>query len=771
MLCQARKHRNCHLFVVQFCAGSSTDHCDCQQGSASTLSFWYQASGLAKLLQGRGNAPGQEKQSDRDAKVSRIQIFPGDVTVDVNEHVRFAAVAYDDAGNTVGGVKVRWRGQSTNSSARVKISQHGEFEALVPGSLTITAQGAGRTAQVTVTVRSAPKKDLKATPTGTRSVSTRDLPEGAVKSNKRSAGNQELTKLTRRAHSKSTSSSAPMMISAGWDDSNYWSADDPPNRVGDPPGTNVDAGAGSGNFQFAAPVISLPGRGMNLSLSLVYNSRVWNKAGSAINYDNDRGWPAPGFNLGFGKLLGIGVYTGCMLVEADGTRHGYSGNITIYNWGTIGVMHTTDGSFIDYTYQTGTNGVMVWAQARLPNGTSITYGSYSQPGGGLFPTFIEDANGNYISITYLNNSGPRIQTITDTAGRVINFYYNYNNLLTAITAPGLSGGTRTLVRLHYHQHTLNFGFNGLSASAQNYYPWVVDAIYYPGTATGFWLNDSDSYSSYGMLAKIVEQRSMGFSSSGLTDMGSVSPGYMTRRETYNYDLTPNYSLTDAPTYTQMEEAWSRDGTNVDTATTQFELYENSTPRMTIITLPNLTKNKQLSFNAPGQYNDGLTYHDETYVSGGPVLQSSDVYWEPGAYGTARPYRIDKTDERSQTTKTEFSYGSVYNQVTEVRDYDYGSAALLRARRMTYQNSTDYTGTCYSSGCYGRHIFNLPLTIEVIAGDYSTRVSRTEIQYDGQTLTAAPGVVMHDQAANSHAEEEGFCYWDYDWNDPDCTGNC
>src|SRR5262249_36660393 len=150
-------------------------------------------------------------------------------------------------------------------------------------------------------------------------------------------------------------------------------------------------------------------------------------------------WPSPGFNLGFGKMLGIGVYTGCMILDADGTRHSYSGNITIYNWGTYGVMHTTDGSMIDYTYWTGTNGVMLSAEARLPNGTVIYYGAYSQPGGGLFPTYIEDVNGNYITISYVNNSGPRIQTMTDTLGRVINFHYDYNNLLTGITAPGLNG--------------------------------------------------------------------------------------------------------------------------------------------------------------------------------------------------------------------------------------------------------------------------------------------------------------------------------------------
>ena len=250
------------------------------------------------------------------------------------------------------------------------------------------------------------------------------------------------------------SESAPVLPGDGWGDGNYWTADDPGNGVGNPPGAPMDGGAGSGNFQFAAPVLSLPGRGINISLGLAYNSRLWNKAGSQINYDNDRGWPAPGFNLGFGKLLGMGVYNGGMLVDADGTRHGYTGSITFYSWGTYGVMHTTDGSFIDYTYWTGTGGGITWAQARLANGTVINYGA---PGpGGVYPTSIEDPNGNYITITYVNNTGPRIQTVTDTLNRSILFYYDYNNLLTAITAPGLGGGTRTLVRLHYHQLGLNY---------------------------------------------------------------------------------------------------------------------------------------------------------------------------------------------------------------------------------------------------------------------------------------------------------------------------
>jgi RHS repeat-associated protein len=758
--------------------------------SSVGFAFWYQGSGLAKLIQGNGtgNAKAQEKQADRDAKVSRIQIFPGDVTVDLSDPVRFSAVAYDRDGDPVGGVKIKWSGHGATAQARVRISPHGEFEATTPGSFTITAQAGGKTAQVTVTVRAGLKRDLKATPTGTHEVSSRDVSTAkiaSVKEQKKSEGGAGLqfkrsnrqggSSASRRAHAstaKVTTAPDPMPQGGGggWGDSNYWSAGRPENRVADPPGATVDGGAGSGNFQFAAPVVSMPGRGVNISLGLAYNSRLWNKANSQINYDNDRGWPAPGFNLGFGKLLGMGVYNGGMLVDADGTRHSYTGNITFYNWGTYGVMHTIDGSLIDYTYWTGTGGGLVSAQVRLPNGTVINYGAAGP--GAIYPTFIEDPNGNYISITYVNNAGPRIQTVTDTLNRTISFSYDYNNLLTAITAPGYTGGTRTVVRLHYHQLALSYGFSGLTPSVRDSYPWVVDAIYYPGTSTGYWLNDSDSYSSYGMLAKVVEERGMGFSASSLNDMGSASQGAITRRETYNYPLTPDYSLTDAPTYPSVLEEWTRDGVNFDSATTGYEVHENDNPRTTTITLPNGTKSKQYSYNASGQYNDGLVYHDVTYVSDeNSPLQSSNSYWEQGAYNTPRPTRVEKTDERGQTTAAAFSYGSVYNQVTEVRNYDYGGSSLLRATRTTYQNSTNYTGTCYSSGCVGRHIFNLPSSVEVYAADYSTRVARTEYQYDGQSLSAAPNVVMHDQAANPHAADEGFCYTDYDWNDGDCTGSC
>ena len=259
-----------------------------------------------------------------------------------------------------------------------------------------------------------------------------------------------------------------------------------------------------------------------------------------------------------------------------------------------------------------------------------------------------------------------------------------------------------------------------------------------------------------MLAKVVEQRSMGFSASSLTDMGTVTQGSLIRKEEYNYPLTPNYNLIDAPTYTSMTESWSRDGTNVDTATTGFVVDQNPappTPSTTTITLPNGTKKKQFSINSPGAWNDGLFYEDQTYVTDGVLLERTTIAWELGAYGSRRQTRVEQTDERGQVTATEYSYGS-YNQVTEMRDYNYGGTALLRATRTTYENGANYTN---------RHIFNLPLTVDIFASDNTTRVSRTEYQYDGQTLTDAPGVYMHDDASNPYGPqyEQCDCYqWDY-----------
>ncbi len=266
----------------------------------------------------------------------------------VEQDVAFTAVAYDAVGDAVSGIRMKWRARDMGRNHPARISHFGDFPAVAPGTYTVTAEGAGTIASVMVTVLNATRRNNEP-PQRILPVSTRDIPsttsaklqtsEKTAKSENRGKGYKLSTRsLKLRAHAL-----MPLPGDPGWNDNNYYSADDPGNTVGAPPGAPLDGGAGNANFQLGAPILGLPGRGIDLSLGLAYNSRLWNIAGSQIDYDVDGGWPVPGWSLGFGKLVGMGVYHGSMMIDADGTRHAYSGSVAVYSWGTIFTGHTTDG--------------------------------------------------------------------------------------------------------------------------------------------------------------------------------------------------------------------------------------------------------------------------------------------------------------------------------------------------------------------------------------------------------------------------------------------
>ncbi|HEV8368866.1 MAG TPA: hypothetical protein VGQ39_13010 [Pyrinomonadaceae bacterium] len=100
----------------------------------TSWAFWYHSSGMSKFLQGLAVPliQPQERQSERDAKVVRLEIYPSNVTVDLAERVRFVAVGYDRDGNAVGGVTVRWTAESSTPTQRAPISRHGEFRPVGP---------------------------------------------------------------------------------------------------------------------------------------------------------------------------------------------------------------------------------------------------------------------------------------------------------------------------------------------------------------------------------------------------------------------------------------------------------------------------------------------------------------------------------------------------------------------------------------------------------------------------------------------------------------
>ena len=757
-------------------------------------------------------------------QLSRIEIRPGgDFTIRQGEPVNFSAIGFTADGVPVNGLQFRWSITDTARNPRPHPLHDGIFSASRPGSFAITATARGIQAQANVTVEINEPNRVMSRIRAELARGRHDYVNTLIRagqytsdtlSSKRDYSaspqvEQQVSKRTTVRHKQGPSADDPETESEavpetskslvvrrpadedGWSNNNWWMADDPGNGTGNPPGTSPDAGAGNGNFQFSAPVVSLPGRGIDLSLSLNYNSRVWSKQGSTMSFDAERGYPAPGWNLGFGKMMFMGTSGGCMLIDADGTNHGYTGTISNYSGSNYSSSyfngHTADGTFIDYSCGVSTyNGVTSMSgSSQLPNGTRVYYYVYSANGKQAFPSLISDSQGNYINIAYRNNHGPELQTVTDTMGRVVTFNYDSSNRLISVDVPKMdNAGTRTAIRLHYKSLTLNPGWaGGITTDTNNATPNVVDGIYYPGTSTGYWFNDTDSYSSYGMISKVIEQRTMSWSGTA-GDQGTITAGTMSKQALYNYTLTPNYSLTDAPTYTTLTESWA--GMDTAPAVTTYSVNNNdyhaddddgggSSPCTTItITQPNGIITKQYSYRTPGGWTDGLIFGDETIQMSGQnpiVVSSSWSIWGQGNYDSARPTYTKVKDELGQTLKTTYSYvqpntqQTFYNQVTSQKEYDYDGTTLLKETRNTYNNGSIYTS---------RHIFSLVTSTEVYDG-VGTRISKTDYEYDGNgsaNLTATPGVTMHYSTYDPYTTETyqvlAACnLWDPSNSDPLC----
>ncbi len=211
----------------------------------------------------------------------------------------------------------------------------------------------------------------------------------------------------------------------------------PPIRPHGGGGGHAHGNTGASTYDYAIPVLSLPGRnGLDVNLTLFYSSRVWilDTVNNRMTFNADRDFPSHGFRLGYGYIerSGSSSAPSILLTEPDGTKRQLqlvSGSTTIFT--TVDSTYITwDNTNLILTRKNGER----WFYAPTPTSTSMI----------LAPIKIEDTNGNFISITYQTAAGfdtLSIYTITDTAGRVVTFNYNTSKELTSIsvTTPGISG--------------------------------------------------------------------------------------------------------------------------------------------------------------------------------------------------------------------------------------------------------------------------------------------------------------------------------------------
>ena len=707
---------------------------------------------------------------EREALVASLDVNPAErVVLQSRQSLIFTAIPLDAAGNAIHGLRPTW----TSSNKQVLfIRPNGDAVAGKPGETVVMAQAGNKQTVVRVTVTEGTREPFG----GKKKRDSTRADSQAAARNSNSLTAQKLSPRRKRAHAISKlaglRSVMPFMRDPNDDplpDNETSSLYSPNNLIGTPPGKKKPGAltaasaipsteSGNRNYNFGLPVVDLPGRGIDVSLSLIYNSLLWHKSTASggatwMTYDVDSGYPAQGFRLGFGQIEDQGS-AGFTLTQANGTRHALTLSST-------NNYDTTDGTFIHFTGGSG------WGTLFYPDGTQVSYGA---AGGGQrsYPTSIMDRNGNYIWISYVNDVGPRIYSITDTAGRYIRFYYDSNNELVAITQPGLTGQSDLQVmRFYYETLTLP---SGLFASGINVSKpataRVIKYVYLPASAEGSSSGSGDTgfrfdYSQYGMIYQAVKFRGMTASTTSTSSTGTVTEGSTAATTSYDYNTTAS-ALSDVPTFAHRTDEWAGRTGGGSAPQYTFAISEQTSETISTVTAPDTTVTETRSIKNSGAWNDGLVTEVKTQYSS-TVYRKTVFAWEQNSTnGTPRLASIRITNEADKTSATVLSYDDAntpYNNVSVVSEREFTnngtiSNTELRRTETTYVTSSNYLN---------RRLLRLPSMVKVFPGGSSTPISRVDYAYDeyGSShadLTPRNDIIMHSPVFDPFQETQEFCDW-------------
>src|SRR5258708_39718025 len=130
----------------------------------------------------------------------------------------------------------------------------------------------------------------------------------------------------------------------------------------------------------------------------------------------------------------------------------------------------------------------------------------------------------------------------------------------------------------------------------------------------------------------------------------------------------------------------------------------------------------------------LTSSVQVKNSSGTVLRAVNYTWVTNGFnGATVPDTITTTNDAGQQSKIQYGYDTYYGQVTDVYEYDFG-LSLKRHTVTTYLNGANTNPN--------PHIFNLPTQVLVKDSSGNT-ISRTDMAYDGNSLTLVTGALSHD----------------------------
>jgi subtilisin family serine protease len=425
----------------------------------------------------------------------------------------------------------------------------------------------------------------------------------------------------------------------------------------------VGVDLGSGNFNWSIPLLALPGRaGMDLSLTLAYNSLVWTKDGSYMKFNADLGSPAPGFRLGLPTLqqrflnseTGIWAY---MLVNPSG------GRVELRQIGSSNIYESQDSSYTQLDVANPNAPVV-----RTTDGTQYTFAPVTI-NNEYRCTRIKDRNGNYVSATYNTTTG-HLLTITDTLNRVITFVYNGDNNLTAIRQTWTSGA-HDWATFSYGQVWVAPGFGGgllVNGPNGNYTTVLTQVNLHDGTYFTFQYN-----APFAQVNRInhyaADDHFLAFTS---------------------YNLDSASGQTECPRFTERRD-WAENWNNGNEALTT---YSAATDRSWATqTTPDNVVYKE--FYATSGWQSGLTTLTETWL-GAAKKKWTSIAWTQDDTGLAyqKNPRITETnvyDDANNRRRTVIDYGpyAQYGLPYWIKEYAADGTTEIRHTFTDYNLSSVY----------------------------------------------------------------------------------
>jgi YD repeat-containing protein len=204
---------------------------------------------------------------------------------------------------------------------------------------------------------------------------------------------------------------------------------------------------------WSVPLLSLPGRnGLDLGLALSYSSQVWTRSGPYMHFDEDNGFPSPGFRLGF-PVIQRKVFdaqtakNSFLLINATGQR------VQLRQVGSSNIYEAADSSYLQLTDN---------SPSLVLRSTDGTQFSFIEIQNEFRCSQIKDRSGNYLTIA--NNPLGQMTNITDTLGRVITFNYDSNANLISITQSWNGQPSHQWVSFGWSTRTMQSSFSGASVA-------------------------------------------------------------------------------------------------------------------------------------------------------------------------------------------------------------------------------------------------------------------------------------------------------------------